>query len=58
MSSNHLKLAGEGLLFELQPLEESRERLLVGWEELLVCPASSSNSEPKVTDAAQCVAER
>ena len=57
-SSSHLERAGEGLLFELPPFEESRERFLVGWEELLVCPASSSNSEPKVTSAAQCVAER
>ena len=57
-SSSHLELAGEGLLFELPPLEEIRERFLVGWEELLVCPASSSNSEQKVTGAAQCVAER
>ena len=54
----HLERAGEGLLFELPPFEESRERFLVGWEELLVCPASSSNSEPKVIGAAQCVAER
>ena len=39
-------------------LRRARERFLVGWEELLVCPASSSNSEPKVTGAAQCGAER
>ena len=57
-SSSHLERAGEGLLFELPPFEESRERFLVGWEELLVCPASSSNSEPKITGAAQCFAER
>ena len=57
-SSSHLERAGEGLLFEISPFEESRERFLVGWEELLVCPASNSNSEPKVTGAAQCVAER
>ena len=58
MSSSHLELAGEDFSFELPPLEESRERFLVGWEDLLVCPASSSNSEPNVIGAAQCVAER
>ena len=54
----HLERAGEDFSFELPPLEESREGFWVDWEELLVCPASSSNSEPKVTGAAQCVAER
>ena len=53
-----MKRAGEDFSFEPQPFEESRERFLVDWEELLVCPASISNSEPKVTGAAQCVAER